>query len=213
MIREVRKKSVVPVYGLAAVWLLYCLFFPLYMLWHFVILVILGIVAYIFLSILFPGVTEYVKEPEKPTFTGNEEIDKLLVEGERAVGEMRRLRASIKDVKVCGKIDELTDVTEKIFKDLIEDPLDLRQVKHFADYFLPMTIKLLNAYDRMGSIGEKGEYISGAMERINAILDTTLEAYRKQLDALFANQALDIETDIVVLESMLKKEGLSGKDF
>jgi hypothetical protein len=44
-------------------------------------------------------------------------------------------------------------------------------------------------------------------------LDTTVEAYRKQLDALFANQALDIETDITVLENMLKKEGLTDGDF
>ncbi len=59
----------------------------------------------------------------------------------------------------------------------------------------------------------EGENISGTMERIDKILDTTILAYQKQLDALFKNQALDIETDIVVLEGMLKREGLSGKDF
>jgi hypothetical protein len=65
----------------------------------------------------------------------------------------------------------------------------------------------------MGSLGETGENISGSMQRIGAILDTTLAGYRKQLDALFADQALDIETDIVVLEDMLKREGLGTKDF
>jgi len=48
------------------------------------------------------------------------------------------------------------------------------------------------------------------MKRINEVLDTTVLAYEKQLDALFADQALDIETDIEVLKTMMKKEGLVG---
>jgi hypothetical protein len=213
MMREVRKKSVVPVYGFAAVWLIYCLFFPLYAIWHFAFLVILGAGAYIVLSLIFPGKTEYVKEPEKPVTTGNEETDKLLAEGRTAVAEMNRLRGSIKDEQVCKKIGELVEVTEKIFKSLAEDPADFRQVKRFAGYYLPTTIKLLHTYDRMGSLGEGGVNITGTMAKINNILDTTLEGYRKQLDALFANQALDIETDITVLENMMKREGLAGRDF
>ena len=86
-------------------------------------------------------------------------------------------------------------------------------IKRFSSYFLPTTIKLLNAYDRMSDINVDGENISATKKRITDILDTTVAAYEKQYDALFANQALDIETDIIVLENMLKKEGLSGRDF
>jgi hypothetical protein len=211
--RVVRKKSTVPVYGLAAVWLLYCLIFPLYKFWHFAVLVALGIAAYAVLSVIFPGKTEHIKEPEKPVATGDEKIDKLMAEGSVAIGEMARLRDSIKNPEVKVKIDEIISITDKIFKDLIEDPTDYRQVKHFADFYLPTTMKLLNTYDRMSALGSMGRNISGTMERIETILDTTLEGYKKQLDALFADQALDIETDIVVLKSMLKKEGLAGKDF
>ena len=57
------------------------------------------------------------------------------------------------------------------------------------------------------------ENVSGTLKRIEDILDTTVAAYQKQYDALFANEAMDIETDITVLESMLKREGLTGKDF
>jgi 5-bromo-4-chloroindolyl phosphate hydrolysis protein len=213
MMREVRKKSVAPVYGLAAVWLLYCLFFPLYKFWHFAVLVALGIAAYAILSVIFPGKTEYIKEPEKPVTTGDEKIDKLMAEGNVAIAEMARLRDSIKNPEVKKKIDEIMSITDKIFKDLVEDPSDYRQVKHFADFYLPTTMKLLNTYDRMSALGGMGQNIAGTMERIETILDTTLEGYKKQLDALFADQALDIETDIVVLKSMLKKEGLADRDF
>ena len=46
------------------------------------------------------------------------------------------------------------------------------------------------------------------------MLDTAIVAYQKRLDSLFANQALDIETDIEVMNAMLEREGLTGKkDF
>lgn len=211
--REVKKRSVVPIYGIAAVWAIYCLIFPLYKFWHFLIPVIASVLAFILLSKLFPGKTEYIKEPEKPFTTGDEKIDALLKEGKMAVSEMNRLKESIKVPSICAKIDELIEITDKIFKDVIDDPGDYSHVRRFANYYLPTTLKLLNAYDRMYSQDIAGENITGTMKRIENILDTTIMAYKKQLDSLFADQALDIETDITVLEGMLKKEGLSGKDF
>ncbi len=73
-------------------------------------------------------------------------------------------------------------------------------------------MKLLNSYDRFASMGE-GENVSGTMRKIEDVLDATVKAYRNQYDALFTNQALDIETDIEVLKTMMKREGLVGKDF
>jgi 5-bromo-4-chloroindolyl phosphate hydrolysis protein len=216
MKREIRKKSVVPVYGLAGVWLIYCLLLPLYRPWHFLILIALGIAAYAGLSKLFPGKTIYVEVPEEPVSTGVAEFDKLLEEGRKAVHEMKRLCASINKPNVCGKINEIIDVTERIFNDLRDDPSDYQQIKRFSDFYLPTTIKLLNAYDRLSDVGSvhiEGENIGGTLTRIEDILDKTLQVYRKQLDALYANEALDIKTDITVLENMLKREGLAGKDF
>ncbi|MEL4106073.1 5-bromo-4-chloroindolyl phosphate hydrolysis family protein [Oscillospiraceae bacterium WX1] len=211
--KKVRQKSVLPVYGLAAVWLLYCLFFPLLRLTDYLLLIGCSAAVFIILSRLFPGKTIMVTEPEKPHTTGNPAVDRLLHEGRLAVSEMSRLRTSIQNEVVCGKIASLIDVTEKIFKSLEDDVNDLTQVRRFAAYYLPTTLKLLNAYDRLGDLGDVGDNITGTRHRIEAILDTTLDGYKKQLDALYANQALDIETDITVLENMLKREGLSGKDF
>lgn len=208
--REVRTKSTIPIYGFAAVWLIYCLFFPLYRLWHFVILAVVSIAAYFVLSKIFPGKVEYIEEPKT---TGNPDHDALLCEGETAVAEMKRIYASVSDPAVKSKISRLIELTDKIFKDLLDDPDDYKMIKRFSTYFLPTTIKLLNAYDRMGDINAYGDNINATKQRITDILDTTIKAYEKQYDALFANQALDIETDITVLENMLKKEGLSGSDF
>ncbi|NMA24343.1 MAG: hypothetical protein GX936_01605 [Clostridiales bacterium] len=211
--REVRKRSVVPIYGLAAVWLLYCLLFPLLRLSDFILLVCASTAAYIVLTLIFPGKIELVKEPEKPISTGNAEIDKLLEEGKRAVNEMSRLIDSIAESGVKEKTEKIIGVTEKIFLHLQDDPGDYKRVKHFADFYLPTTLKLLHTYERMGRLDSDGANIKDTMTRIEDVLEMTLEGYRKQLDALFANEALDIETDIEVLRTMLKKQGLAGRDF
>ena len=185
----------------------------MYKLSSWLIVLAAAVGAYVGFSKLFPGETREEALPPEPETTGDEKIDALLAEGQRAVGEFRRLRASIPDKSVTDRIDTLTELTDKIFKDVAEDPADYPQVKRFANYYLPTTLKLLNAYDRMAAQDVAGENITDSMQRISGILDTTEEAYKKQLDALFSNQALDIETDITVLETMLKREGLSGGDF
>ena len=121
---------------------------------------------------------------------------------------------SVQDVEVRKKINELMRITDKITQDAIHDPSDIPQIKKFMNYYLPTTIKLLNAYDRMSAQGIEGENLDKSMKNINDMLDQAIEAYKKRLDSLFENQALDIETDIEVMNQMLAREGLSGgKDF
>lgn len=142
------------------------------------------------------------------------EADPIIQEGNRALSEMGRLYMSIKDPEVRQKINEIMRITDKITQDAITDPSDIPQIRKFMNYYLPTTIKLLNAYDRMSAAGVEGENIDKSMKNINEMLDAAIVAYRKRLDSLFENQALDIETDIEVMNTMLAREGLSGnKDF
>jgi 5-bromo-4-chloroindolyl phosphate hydrolysis protein len=127
---------------------------------------------------------------------------------------MGRLYMSIKDDSVKAKINEIIHITDKIVQDAIADPSDVPRIKKFLNYYLPTTIKLLNAYDRMDSQGIEGENLSKTKQNISEMLDTTVEAYKKYFDSLFENQALDIETDIEVMQKLLAREGLAGeKDF
>ncbi|MBQ3276318.1 MAG: 5-bromo-4-chloroindolyl phosphate hydrolysis family protein [Oscillospiraceae bacterium] len=141
------------------------------------------------------------------------EVQAIISEGRTALKEMGRLYKSIPDPTIREKINELMAVSDKIVRDAIDDPGDVPQIRKFLDYYLPTTIKLLNAYDRMSAQDIQGENISGSMERIEDMLDTTIDAYKKQLDALFANQAADIQMDIEIMNGMLAREGLGGKSY
>ena len=140
------------------------------------------------------------------------QVDPILKESETALKEMGRLYSSIRDPEIRSKINEIMLVTDKIAQDAIEDPSDVPQIKKFFRYYLPTTIKLLHAYDRMSSQGIEGENIDKSISNINEMLDVAIAAYKKRLDSLFENQALDIETDIDVMNQMLAREGLAGRE-
>lgn len=152
------------------------------------------------------------KPAEKKSY--GPEVDPILEEGNKALAEMGRLYMSIQDTEVRGKINEIMRITDKIVQDAIHDPSDIPQIKKFLNYYIPTTIKLLNAYDRMSNVGVEGENLDKSMKSINEMLDAAIVAYTKRLDSLFANQALDIETDIDVMNQMLAREGLTeNTDF
>ena len=79
------------------------------------------------------------------------------------------------------------------------------------DYYLPTTLKILNAYDRMSAAGVDGENISSTKARVEQMMGTIVTAFRKQLDSLFGAEAMDISADISVLETMMAREGLTGQ--
>ena len=145
------------------------------------------------------------KEAQKPKYPA--EVQAVVDEGAKAHTELARLYASIPNLAVKRKIQQIIEISDKIVADAVDDPSDVPQIKKFLDYYLPTTIKLLNAYDRMGAQGVQGENITGTMKSIDEMLDTAIDAYNKLLDSLFANQAMDIETDIAVMNTLLKREG------
>lgn len=140
-------------------------------------------------------------------------VDSIAADGRQAVADMMRLRASIRNPGVRERIDRLIDISGKIVKDAKEDPSDAPQIRRFLDYYLPTTIKLLRAYERMESAGGEGENAAKSMSSIESMLDTALEAYQRHYDSLFENQAMDIETDIAVMNSLFVREGLSGAGY
>lgn len=230
--RNRRSGSVGSIYSFAITWLILSMFFPMFRILGIAACLLMSLgVAYIVSKVIAASrrkkasqeaaeaeaerakkAAEAPPPVEKKSY--GPEIDPIIEEGNRALSEMGRLYMSIKDPEVRKKINELMRITDKIVQDAIDDPSDIPQIKKFMNYYLPTTIKLLNSYDRMSAQGIEGENLDKSMKSINEMLDAAIVAYKKRLDSLFENQALDIETDIAVMNKMLAREGLSGeKDF
>ena len=217
------KRSVLPIYLVGVTWLVYALMFGFGGVSAYLICGILSAVVFVVGKMIFPDKSYTVagepekkaqpKKEEKPKSTGNPEIDALIKERERALSEMRRLNDAIVDEKISAQIDHLEEVTGKIIDQVVAEPKKLPQIRRFMDYYLPTTLKILNAYDRMDSTGISGDNINTTKTKVEGMLDTICQAFDKQLDALFGAEALDISTDITVMENLLAREGFGSMNI
>lgn len=213
---KIVKKSPVPLYLTAALWIVWALLGPMYALWHFLLLAGLSIAVFWAARRLFRDRVLVLPDPEpeapsEPVTTGNPEMDALMAERDRAVSEMRRLNDSIEDETISAQIDHLEEITSKIIDQVIKEPSKLPQIRRFLNYYLPTTLKILNAYDRMDAAGVSGDNIDSTKQRVERMMGTIVKAFDKQLDALFGAEAMDISTDITVMENLLAQEGLAGE--
>lgn len=86
-------------------------------------------------------------------------------------------------------------------------------LKKMMDYYLPMTVKLLDAYEDMDGQPVQGENITASKKEIEETIDTLNIAFEKLLDSIFRDTAWDVSTDISVLHTVLAQEGLTEDDF
>ena len=123
--------------------------------------------------------------------------------------EIRQVNDDIPDEVMSAKIDRIEEITGKILNYQKAHPDKAGQLRSFLNYYLPTTLKILRAYAQLDAQGIEGENISAAKARIEGMMDQVVAGFEKQLDKLFQDQAMDITSDVKVLENMLKKDGLS----
>ncbi|MCL2588879.1 MAG: 5-bromo-4-chloroindolyl phosphate hydrolysis family protein [Oscillospiraceae bacterium] len=224
MAQNARPKPVAHIYAFAAVWLLFAL----------VGISFNGAFDVVMMTILASGVSGIVffissitgrrkrrpdivetlmpeQKPEPVATTGSPEVDAVVDEADVLLSELNAAKQKIRNREIVSKTDEIADISNKIVEKLKRDPQLLSSAKRFFNHYLPTTTKLITNYSYMEAQGVSGGHISETMQKIETTLDTLVNAYRAQLDTLFSKAALDLKTDIDVLESVLQTEGLTQK--
>ena len=141
------------------------------------------------------------------------ELEALLEDGDRVIRQIREANDAIPGEEISQKLFRLEEITSKIFDHVEKHPEKLPEIRKFLNYYLPITLKLVNAYREFDSQPVQGENIMSAKAEIRETLDTINLAFENLLDSLFENAAMDVSTDISALEAMLAQEGLTGNDF
>ena len=150
-------------------------------------------------------------EPKKPAKPKKEKPAAMPEKDQyqKILDELRRVNDAIPDEEMTDKISRLEAVSAKIFDQAKTDPDKLPQMRKFMDYYLPTSLKLLNTYAELDQQGIEGENITESKRRIEQTMDTLVHAFETQLDRLFESDALDVSTDIDVMQNMLRADGLT----
>ena len=125
---------------------------------------------------------------------------------------IRRANDRIADPVLSAKIDRLEEITAKIFKAVEEDPKKRGRIDTFLNYYLPTTQKLLDSYAEFESAGVEGENLRQAKSRIESTMDSIVRGFEHQLDELYKSDAMDVDSDIRVMETMLRRDTATTAD-
>ena len=141
------------------------------------------------------------------------QVQEVLDKGEAYIKKIHASNDAIPGEEISAKIAKMEQIVEQIFQRAEEHPEIIPDLKKMMDYYLPMTVKLLDAYEDMDRQSIQGETIRASKKEIEDTLDTLNEAFAKLLDSVFQDTAWDVSSDISVLHTMLAQEGLTENDF
>ncbi len=203
--KVIHHKSAIPVYGAALVFLLWGLISPIYRLWAIALACITSAGAYLGLKLAFPGRDETVVEA---LLTGDHELDAEITKGRETLARFRAAASRAGDGELQEKLSRIAAAGEAITEEIVRDR---DAANTFYGYYLPALDKLLNYYVSFLSAG-RGENVSEGRRRIENSLGMVAEAFEKQLDKMYKNEAMDVKTDIALMETMLRMDGLADKN-
>ncbi len=143
----------------------------------------------------------------------NPQVQGVLDRGNAFLEELRRCNDAIPGEQISEKISHMELIVERIFDRAEEHPEIVPDLKKLMDYYLPMTVKLLNAYAEMDAQPVQGDTIQASKREIEGTLDTLNMAFEKLLDSVFEDTAMDISSDISVLNTLLAQEGLTEDEL
>ena len=202
---EVRHKSVLPWYFAGLVWLVGALALPIYQLWALVVVAVLSVVGFVAARRVCPDV---VSRKEVPFMTGQEDADQMLALIDQKRKELHALNVRIEDAPLSAAMDRMEKACLGILNEVEQHPEKAAQVRRFANYYLQDAVKILTLYAELEEKGVQGENAAGVRAEVAQNAQTIATAFENQLDSLFARDALDISTDLEVLNGMLKGQGL-----
>ncbi|AFA48236.1 5-bromo-4-chloroindolyl phosphate hydrolysis family protein [Acetobacterium woodii] len=149
-------------------------------------------------------------EAENPQM---KEVHEVITEGNNIISEINAANVAIEGEVISLKLDRLEVVITKIFGFIEDNPDGLPEIRKFMGYYLPTTLKLVGVYRDLDAETIQGANIMATKKEIEDTLDTINHAFENLLDSFYEDTAMDVSSDISVLNTMLAQEGLTQSDF
>lgn len=203
---EKRTRPVLPIYLAALVWPVGALLLPAYRLSNLLIIAGLSLAAYGLGTKFCP--TRVIRK-QVPYATGSEDVDAMLSGISANLDKLHALNDAIPDPELSAAMTRMEKAGRSIAAAVEQTPDKARSIDRFARYYLPEVIKLMTTYANIEKNGVKGGNADQILTELRRNAATTAKAFENQLDALYSAEAMDISTDIEVLDGILKSQNLT----
>lgn len=118
----------------------------------------------------------------------------------------------IEDEDIQKKLNEINESVSKIINTVSKNPKKVNQTNNFFDYYLPVTIKLIDRYDEIENQKLSSSESKKFFESTNKMIDEINKAYKKILSDLYKSDIVDMDAEMKVFNSLLKADGFNDFD-
>lgn len=170
------------------------------------------------------------KERKNEILTGNEEVEKISNEqnleeinierskeiiesANKDLDSINLVKNKIENKYFFDHIEDFENSSKNVLKVIENHPESSYGLNKFSEYYLPTSVKLINAYYEFEQIASKDPKILKSMDQIDqTIVDLTRAFERLQLDFL-SDSTMEIKADIDTISLLLNQEGLKYNDW
>ena len=138
------------------------------------------------------------------------EIADVVCEVNESIRRIRRANDLIPDPALSDQLYSIENSCTQILAILEQRPQLLTELRTFLRYYLPTTLKLLDARARLDRAQTpKAREVRARISEALGVIDA---AFKKQTEALDEYRFIDLESEMDVLRDMLRADGLAGEE-
>lgn len=154
-------------------------------------------------------IAERKEEEESAADNAQVRMNSMVTVGMQFIDRIHELNTQIPGESVTAKLTKCENILNEIFNRVKEHPELIDNCRKLMDYYLPMIIKLVEAYAEYDKVSQPGEDIISAKRDIENTLDITNQSFTELLNKLYMDSVWDVKSDAKVLKTMLRQEGLA----
>lgn len=180
---------------------------PLFMGMQLPVALGMGVAAYVAGNLIF-------SEKETIQTVSNENLYDLLSSAKKINSEICSMIGKIEDKELQDNIREIYRIADKIIDTISKNPTKQKKANNFFQYYLPVTLKILQKYDEIEN--QRLESVEGKefMKNTKNMIRTIKKSFNEQLSNLYQADMIDTDADMKVFKTMLKTDGYSEiEDF
>ena len=168
--------------------------------------IIIALLVYIGMNLLFTsGKKTLIVENTNLTI---EEFKKIIKDGKEKIEKLKGIGREIKNKDVSISIEKICKVMDAIFDNFEKNPNDIKLARKFLDYYLDTVKRIVELYYELSGKEVYTDKEREILEKAEGILNQIETIFQKQLGKLQEGDYLDLETELEVLETTMKMEGI-----
>ena len=143
----------------------------------------------------------------------NFNLYKVLENAKKQNKRIIEAKSYIDNDEIKAYLTSINDSTSKIIKTIEKKPKKIKNIDNFFDYYLPITVKIINRYDEIENNNLSSKDSKKFMTSTINMLASIDKAFRNILNNLYQKEIIDMDAEMKVFSSMLKADGFNENEL